>query len=178
MLHPHTRLQFISDHVGYGVVATQPIPRGTITWVRDALDRELSPADIAALPEIQRQHVEKYSFHTPGGTLMLTWDLTRYMNHCCAVNCLGTHRGFEIAVRDIAPDEQLTSDYGNLMYPELSFDCACGVPECRRRVTGRDGVMLAARWDAQIREALAAASLVQQPLNSLLPADWNRSTSG
>lgn len=172
MLHPHTRLHFVSDFVGYGVIATQPIPRGTITWVRDRLDRELTLGELAAMPEAQRETVEKYSFHTPRGTLMLTWDLTRYMNHSCAVNCLGTHRGFEIAVRDIAAGEALTSDYGNLMYPNLSFDCACGEPSCRARVTGQDGLTLAPHWDSQIRLALTRFHAVPQPLAALLPPNW------
>jgi len=45
MMHPHTKVQFISDEVGHGVVATAFIPKGTITWVQDPLDRVFSPAE-------------------------------------------------------------------------------------------------------------------------------------
>lgn len=38
MIHPNTELKFISNQVGYGVVATSFIPAGTITWVLDKLD--------------------------------------------------------------------------------------------------------------------------------------------
>jgi uncharacterized protein len=33
MVHPDTTLAFVSDAVGYGVVATRRIPRGTVVWV-------------------------------------------------------------------------------------------------------------------------------------------------
>ena len=45
MIHPHTELKFISKEVGNGVVATQFIPAGTITWVLDKLDGEISPKE-------------------------------------------------------------------------------------------------------------------------------------
>lgn len=35
MIHPDTELRFINPEIGYGVFATQFIPRGTITWVRE-----------------------------------------------------------------------------------------------------------------------------------------------
>ena len=43
MIHPNTELRFINKEVGYGVVATKPIPAGTITWVLDKLDRTFTP---------------------------------------------------------------------------------------------------------------------------------------
>ena len=39
MLHPHTELRHINQALGYGVVATRLIPRGTIIWVLDKLDQ-------------------------------------------------------------------------------------------------------------------------------------------
>ncbi len=42
MIHPHTEIKFINKEVGYGVVATDFIPKGTITWVLDKLDREFT----------------------------------------------------------------------------------------------------------------------------------------
>ena len=41
MLHPDTTLAWIDDTIGVGVIATKPIPKGTITWARDALDLTL-----------------------------------------------------------------------------------------------------------------------------------------
>ena len=43
MIYPKTELRFISDEIGHGVVATEFIPAGTITWALDKLDREFTP---------------------------------------------------------------------------------------------------------------------------------------
>jgi hypothetical protein len=49
MIHPDTELQFINDKIGYGVVATKLIPKGTITWALDKLDRIFSPEEVRKL---------------------------------------------------------------------------------------------------------------------------------
>ena len=49
MIHPKTEIKFINNEVGYGVVATEFIPAGTITWVLDKLDREFSPKEFEAM---------------------------------------------------------------------------------------------------------------------------------
>jgi uncharacterized protein len=69
MLHPHTELRFINDRIGYGVVATRLIPRGTITWVRDDLDRALSAAQVERMAPIYHDIVAKYCFVDARGTL-------------------------------------------------------------------------------------------------------------
>lgn len=39
MIHPDTKISYISPEKGYGDVATKLIPKNTITWVQDDLDR-------------------------------------------------------------------------------------------------------------------------------------------
>ena len=46
MIHPDTELRFINDKIGYGVVATKFIPKGTITWVLDKVDRFFTPSQV------------------------------------------------------------------------------------------------------------------------------------
>ena len=41
MIHPHTELRFINEQMGFGVFATQFIPKGTIIWALDELDQIL-----------------------------------------------------------------------------------------------------------------------------------------
>jgi hypothetical protein len=53
MLHPQTKLGFINDVIGHGVVATHFIPKGTVTWVLDDLDMEFPPE------EVDRMYQEK-----------------------------------------------------------------------------------------------------------------------
>ena len=39
MIHPNTRLGFVNEEIGYGVFATALIPKGTIVYVKDDLER-------------------------------------------------------------------------------------------------------------------------------------------
>src|SRR5882762_139189 len=119
MIHPHTELRFAGPHIGWGVFATRPIPRGTITWALDALDQRFTDAQIAALPTAARQQLDIYSFINSHGLHVLCWDHARFVNHSCAANCLSVGYDFELAIRDIAAGEELTDDYGtfNLTTP-------------------------------------------------------------
>lgn len=114
MIHPHTELKFISNEVGYGVVATRLIPAGTIVWILDKLDREFSPLELQAMEPIYQNLLDTYTFRNNKGNLVLCWDNGRYVNHSFHSNCLTTAYDFEIAIRDIHPGEQLTDDYGYL----------------------------------------------------------------
>ena len=114
MIHPKTELKFISNDIGHGVVATEFIPAGTITWALDKLDREFSPEAFKAMDALYQDIFETYTFRNNNGNLVLCWDNGRYVNHSFNSNCLSTAYDFEIAIRDIHPGEQLTDDYGYL----------------------------------------------------------------
>jgi SET domain-containing protein len=44
-----------------------------------------------------------------------------------------------VALRDIAPDEELTIDYATCYDTRMTpFDCQCGSPQCRGRIVGID----------------------------------------
>ena len=69
MMHPDTEVRFINEELGYGVVATRFIPKGTITWVQDELDHIYSPVQVEKMrPELQ-QMVDKYSFRNNKGNI-------------------------------------------------------------------------------------------------------------
>jgi hypothetical protein len=167
MLHPDTELRFISAELGYGVVATRLIRRGTITWVRDGLDQVIAPDRIAELPDDFRCLLEKYTTRELSGNHILTWDLGRFVNHACNAKCLdpsGDSR-VEIAVRDIAAGEQLTSDYANVnLWPHESFACHCGAHECRKWVTPDDAMRESPHWRELLLEAAGHSNRVSQPL--------------
>jgi hypothetical protein len=64
-----------------------------------------------------------------------------YMNHNCVPNVGMADAVTLIALRDIAPREELTADYAFWTANEddvVIGRCACGSPGCRERVTGRD----------------------------------------
>ena len=79
MIHPHTELKFISNEIGYGVVAREFIPKGTITWVLDKLDREFSPLEIQNMEPIYQEILDFYTFRNNNGNYVLCWDNGRYV---------------------------------------------------------------------------------------------------
>ena len=90
MIHPNTKLKFISKDVGYGVVATAFLPAGTITWVLDKLDREFTPLQIQNMEPLYQEIIDTYTFRNNNGNLVLCWDNGRYVNHSFNSNCLTT----------------------------------------------------------------------------------------
>lgn len=167
MMHPDATLRRIDDRIGYGVVATRFIPRGTVVWCLCALDRVLTPAEVEALPPYSRRQVERYGYRTASGDHVLCWDFARYINHACDPAMLGLGTDLEIAVRDIRPGDELTCDYGACNLVE-DLACRCGMAGCRGRVGAADALALGALWDRQVREILPLIATVAQPLRPFL----------
>lgn len=169
MIHPKTELKFISNEIGYGVVATDFIPAGTITWVLDKLDREFSPSDFHSMELIYQNILDTYTYRNNNGNFVLCWDNGRYVNHSFNSNCLTTAYDFEIAVRDIHPGEQLTDDYGylNIPYPFR------GIDEGTRRkiVYPNDLVKYYKIWDKKIQKVFGKINSNEQPLRELIKDD-------
>lgn len=166
MIHPHTELRFISPEIGHGVVATQFIPKGTITWVLDKLDQRFSPKQFEKFEPIYQNILEYYTFRNGDGKLILCWDNGRFVNHSFNSNCLSTAYDFEIAIRDIHPGEQLTDDYGylNISSPFRGIDEGTK----RKVVYPNDLLKYHQKWDQQIAEAFPLITSVKQPLDELI----------
>lgn len=167
MLHPDTELRFINEDIGFGVVATRFIPRGTITWAIDKLDQVIAPERIATLTGIYQRVLLKHAFRDAFGNAILCWDHARFVNHSCAPTSLAPGLNFEIAVRDIHPGEELTDDYGSLNV-EAPFRCLCRAPQCRTFVGPDDFLTFADQWDAQIAAAFPLIASSPQPLWELV----------
>ncbi len=163
MMHPHTELRFISPEVGYGVFATKPIPRGTVTWVLCQFDKIMTPAEVDNLPSAYMPLIERYSYVNGDGNYVLCWDYGRNINHGCDAAMMGVGADFEIAVRDIAVGEQITCEYGGLNITG-QLKCRCGSPKCRGVIRGDDVLKYGAEWDALIAANLKFSPHVQQPL--------------
>ena len=172
MIHPHTELRFIDPEMGYGVFATQFIPKGTITWMLDDLDREFTPEEVKGHPKIYRDIFEKYCYRNNKGNYILCWDHGRYVNHSFRSNCLTTAYGFEIATRDIHPGDELTDDYGYLNVDEPFAARSEGTD--RMVVYPDDTLRMYPAWDALVAEAFPRVLEVEQPLRTLVPeATWH-----
>lgn len=162
MIHPDTEVKYINHVVGSGVVARAQIPKGTITWVRDGLDRTFSPKEIAVYDEKHRDVLDRYSYRNREGDYVFCWDHTRFMNHSFFPTCLPTPYGFEICVRDVEPGEELTNDYGCLNIIEEFTPFDEGHP--RKSVRPDDLLHYAGEWDEQVRRAFHWMFAVDQPL--------------
>jgi hypothetical protein len=170
MIHPDTKLQWINSQIGYGVFATAFIPQGTVVYVPDPLEiviKKDSPLlhDSNCLP-----HIEKFAYLDEEGNRIISWDIAKYVNHCCHSNTLSTGYGFEIAVRDIQPDEEITDEYA-LFTSGLSFPLVCHYSDCRRMFRSEDRVIYGRFWDYQIQSALRHFHTVPQPLAAFISAD-------
>ena len=167
MIHPKTRLQYINDRIGYGLFATEFIPMGTLVYVKDPLEREITREEYQAMEPEMQQLAEKYSFIDERGVRIVSWDFAKYVNHCCNCNTISTGYGFEIAIRDIQVGEQITDEYG-LFNLEWDMEVTCDFPGCRRRICRSDIDRYYSEWDAKICRALVKVLDVDQPLLYLI----------
>lgn len=173
MIHPHTRTAHVNDQIGQGVFATTFIPKGTMTYVIDPLDIILAPDDPRITDPLTRDTVETYSYIGSDGSRIFSWDNARFVNHSCHPNTISTGYGFEIALRDIMPGEQITDDYG-LFNITWKLHCNCGTPQCRGIVTADDPAHMAIHWDHAVIQALASLTNVEQPLLQYLDRKTHR----
>ncbi len=167
MIHPHTELRFINKSKGRGVFATKPIPKGTLTYVKDDLEIVISPDDSRLTDPRYKDLIETYSFIDRDGSRILSWDHAKYVNHCCQCNTMSTGYGFEIAIRDIATDEEITDEYSMFNFPS-DMHLVCDKSPCREVISDRDLEKYHREWDKVVKSALREFSLVDQPLDSYL----------
>lgn len=173
MIHPHTELQFISEEIGHGVVATQFIPAGTITWVLDPLDREFTPEQYRNLDTLYKEILDTYTYRNNKGNYVLCWDHGRFVNHSFRSNCLTTAYDFEIAIRDIQPGEQLTDDYGylNVEAPFRAID-----EGTERKIVYPDDLLnYHEEWDRKLQNVFGKIPTQEQPLRPFIGvALWSK----
>jgi hypothetical protein len=174
MIHPQTYVRYVNDQIGCGVCATAFIPKGTLVYVRDPLDTEISPEQFAAMDQYYRQVAERYSFIDEKGYRVVSWDSAKYVNHSCNFNTISAGYGFEIAVRDIAVGEEMTDEYGLLNLDHDMF-CCCGSASCRKIVRADDVDRYWRRWDRTVVDALKYVRGVDQPLWPYMDADTKNS---
>lgn len=175
MIHPKTELRLISKEIGYGVVAKEFIPAGTITWALDALDREFTPEQFQKMEPLYQNILDTYCYRNNKGNMVLCWDYGRYVNHSFKSNCLSTAYDFEIAIRDIYPGEELTDDYGYLNVSEPFKGVEEGT--ARKTVYPDDLLNFHKVWDEQLLQNFPAILKVEQPLKQLIsPKIWEEIT--
>lgn len=163
MIHPHTELRFVNAVIGHGVFATSDIPKGTIVYVKDCLEIEVTQDQFCTLDPHHRGVVDKYSYIDEHGVRILSWDHAKYVNHRCNCNTISTGYGFEIALRDIFEGEEICDDYG-LFNIDEEIPLACNCPNCRGMLRPDDLERHHDLWDKWVVSALAKLRGVRQPL--------------
>lgn len=65
-------------------------------------------------------------------------DVMCYINHSCKANVGVLGNVIIIAIRDIEAGEEICLDYAMIFSNEKTFECRCGLENCRKMVTGKD----------------------------------------
>jgi uncharacterized protein len=103
---------------GLGVFADEDIAKGSIVWrFVPKFDLLIDPEDVPLLPPAVVDHLKRYAYlHDDIQKYVLCGDDARFVNHSDLPNTIGVYppgegTGLDIAMRDIACGEEITSDY-------------------------------------------------------------------
>ena len=121
---------------GKAVFAREPIePRELVAiWS----GRVVSADELDGLPAEIRRHTVQVEEALYLASLASD-EPPDYLNHACDPNAGLDGQIAIVAMRAIQPGEEVTIDYAMCDgSPYDEFDCACGSPRCRGRVTGSD----------------------------------------
>ena len=170
MIHPHTELRKVNNTIGYGVFATKLIQKGTIVYVKDPLEIEITPERFSAMKPQFQSVINWFSYIDERGCRIVSWDIAKYVNHHCDSNSICTGYGFEIATRNIAANEEITDEYGIFNSSETLL-CNCNSVNCRKTVSDNDWDLYGHIWDQRAKDALKHFSQIQQPLLKYMDMD-------
>ena len=108
---------------GKGLFAAGLIKKGetVVAWKPKVITKQ----EASKLPEDEQKHY----LYPEGDNMLWMQPPERYMNHSCDANTQVIGRS-DVALRDILPGEEITSDYLDLDTED--FDCSCGAKDCRR----------------------------------------------
>jgi len=134
---PKTEVRSSPIH-GQGLFARIAIAAGEIVAAKGghvltgaqwaAIEPTLGPAEIQIADDLVIGPVRQD--HRPGSML--------YTNHSCDPNVAIQGQIVLVAMRDVAPGEELTIDWATTDDGDHELACRCGSPRCRGVVTGKD----------------------------------------
>ncbi len=120
---------------GRGVFAREPIKAGELlaVWGGEVIRaEELNQVDRSLWHLIIQVEEDLYMVSSREGPC-------DWVNHSCNPNAGLSGQVALVAMRDIAPGEEVCFDYAmSDGTPYDEFECQCGAPNCRGRVTGED----------------------------------------
>jgi hypothetical protein len=121
---------------GKSVIAREHIAQGELIAVWSG--RIVAGEELKHLPPEIRMHTVQVEENLYLASLADS-EPPDYINHSCDPNAGLDGQIAIVAMREIEPGEEVTIDYAMCDgSPYDEFDCACGSPRCRIRVTGDD----------------------------------------
>lgn len=130
---------------GRGVYAAEPIRKNA--WIIEYQGERISEEEADRRYDddsMERHHTFLFVVDESGVTIdaAVNGNDARFINHSCDPNCesilsVDDNQIWICAIRDIAPGEELTYDYGYVIEDESveeamrKYPCYCGSPKCR-----------------------------------------------
>ena len=135
---PKARKGVSSAIAGRGLVAVAPIAADELVAIKGG--HIVTTAALRSLPErLQNSEVQiAGGFHLAAVEDAEYEPVMLFINHSCEPNVGFAGNIVLVAMRDISPGEELTTDYALFDDYAGGMDCGCGQPRCRGRVDGRD----------------------------------------
>src|SRR6202046_2897508 len=123
---------------GRGLVAVVPIAKDEIVAIKGG--HLVDTRTLAALPERLRNTDVQIAdgFHLAALEDDEYEPVMLFINHSCEPNVGFAGNIVLVAMRDVAPGEELTTDYALFDDYDGSMPCRCRAPRCRGVISGRD----------------------------------------
>lgn len=135
---PKARKGVASGIEGRGLVAIAPIAAGELVAIKGG--HIVSTAALRSLPErLQNSEIQiADGFHLAALKDAEYEPVMLFINHSCEPNVGFAGNIVLVAMRDISPGEELTTDYALFDDYDGSMACRCATPSCRGVIGGRD----------------------------------------
>ena len=135
---PKARKGAASAIEGRGLVAVAPIAARELVAIKGG--HIVTTAALRSLPErLQNSDVQiADGFHLAALEETEYEPVMLFINHSCEPNVGFAGNIVLVAMRDISPGEELTTDYALFDDHDETMECQCGTPSCRGTIGGRD----------------------------------------
>jgi uncharacterized protein len=135
---PKARKGAVSAIEGRGLVAVAPIATGELVAIKGG--HIVTTAALRALPErLQNSEIQiADGFHLAALEEAEYEPVMLFINHSCEPSVGFAGNTVLVAMRDIGPGEELTTDYALFDDHDEMMECQCRTPSCRGTISGRD----------------------------------------
>jgi hypothetical protein len=135
---PKARKGISSAIEGRGLVAIAPIAAREVVAIKGG--HIVTTAALRSLPDrLQNSEVQiADGFHLTALTEDEYEPVMLFINHSCEPNVGFAGNIVLVAMQDIAPGQELTTDYALFDDYDGDMECRCRTPSCRGTIGGRD----------------------------------------